>query len=59
MMQAYENNNPAKRDRIGIAQITKDNQKINLQDLQIGDHFTAATSTEQIIAQVIEKSKHV
>ncbi len=55
LQAAFENNNPAKRDRKGIAQISKEGKKIDLQTLQIGDLFFAQTSKVNITAQVTQK----
>ena len=55
LMKSFENNDPAKRDRTGIAQITKEGKKIALEKLHEGDTFNAETSRVKITAQVQEK----
>jgi len=55
LYRAFENNDPAKRDRTGIAHISKNGKKIDLEKLKKGDLFQAETSKIQITARVEEK----
>ncbi len=55
LYRAFENNDPAKRDRTGIAHISKNGKKTDLEKLEKGDLFQAETSKIQITARVEEK----
>ncbi|RUM67011.1 MAG: exodeoxyribonuclease VII large subunit [Sulfurospirillum sp.] len=55
LARAFENNDPAKRDRTGIAQITKNGKKIALERLHEGDTFHAESAKVKITAEVKEK----
>ncbi len=52
LKNAFENNNPAKRDTKGIAQVSKDGKKIDLTTLKQRDIFQLQTSKVSITAQV-------
>ncbi len=55
LYNAFLQNDPAKRDRTGIAQIRQNGKKIDLNDLKVGDQFVAETSRTRIVASVEEK----
>ncbi len=55
LYNAFLQNDPAKRDRTGIAQISQNGKKIDLNDLKVGDRFVAETSRTRIVASVEEK----
>ncbi len=55
LLQAFQNNNPSKRDRIGIAHVSKEGKKIDLSSLQKGDIFQLQTSKVAINAEVKTK----
>ncbi len=55
LLQAFQNNDPSKRDRIGIAQVSKEGKKIDLSSLKKGDIFQLQTSKVAISAEVKTK----
>ncbi len=52
LQRAFENNDPARRDRTGIAQITRNGRRIALEKLQPGDRFNAESAKVVIEAEV-------
>jgi len=57
LMKAYEHNDPAKRDRTGIAQITQNGRKVALESLHEGDSFQAESAKVVITAQVEKREE--
>lgn len=55
LQKAFENNDPSKRDRTGIAQITREGKRIPLDSLKPGDHFNAESAKAVIEAEVKAK----
>ncbi len=54
---AYENADPAKRDKVGFGEISKDGKKIDLLKLNIGDKFFVQSSKVKIEAEVLNKKE--
>ncbi len=57
LKRAYESNDPAKRDKKGIAQIVKEGRKTALETLEPGDIFEAQSPHVKITAQVQRKER--
>lgn len=55
LLRAYESNDPAKRDKKGVAQIVRQGHKVALEALQEGDRFEAQSPKVKITAQVEKK----
>ena len=55
LTQAFESNNPAKKDKVGFAQISKNGKKIALESLKIDDIFELSNSKITLNAKVINK----
>jgi exodeoxyribonuclease VII large subunit len=52
LKQAYSLNDPAKKDKTGFAQISKDKKLISLESLKEGDIFSVQTPKVEITAEV-------
>ncbi len=55
LQSLLENNNPAKKDKTGFAQIIKEGKKCNLETLQEGDEIQMQNSKAVLLAKVLSK----
>ncbi len=55
LYQAFTSNNPARRDRIGYAEVTQKGKKIDPATLEVGDRFELHTSKTTLSAEVKSK----
>ncbi len=55
LQNAYENNNPSKKDKIGFAQIVQKGKKVDLETLHEGDHLEIQNAKVVISAKVLSK----
>ncbi len=55
LFEAFSANDPAKRDKFGFAQISKNGKKVSLESLQVDDIFELSNSKTTLSAKVLTK----
>ena len=55
MTQAYESQHPKHKNKRGFAQITRDGKVIDLDDLSVGDEYTAMNDKTVVTSKVVKK----
>ncbi len=55
LQNAYENNNPAKKEKIGFAQIVKEGKKVGIEQLEIGESIEIQNAKVALSAKILSK----
>ncbi len=55
LQNAYENNNPAKKEKLGFAQIVKEGKKVGIDQLEIGESIEIQNAKVALSAKILSK----
>ncbi len=55
LQNAYENNNPAKKEKLGFAQIVKEGKKVGIEHLEIGESIEIQNAKVALSAKILSK----